>query len=507
MPAIRDYSITAKLTLMNLLASAAALLLAGTAFATYDLTAFRSSMVRSLSIQAQIVGSNCVSALLFNDPHSAASTLVALQSAPHIIAATIYTPAGNPFAQYGSDRAGLAQLALPTLTSQIEVHQFEHRRLVLARSIVFQGKLVGFVCIWSDLRQMYGHMKRYAEIVAIVLAASMISALLISSVFRRIIADRVVHLADTARSVCREKNYAVRAASTGSRDEIAILIEAFNEMLMQIQDRDTALLKAHDELEQRVEERTAQLAAANKELEAFSYSVSHDLRAPLRQIDGFAHLVVKQYGPQLEPAAQAYLEWIRKGAKNMGELVDDLLKMGRIGRQQLVCQPTDLNVLVQGILRDLEPEYAGRQIDWRIGPLPAADCDPALMKVVFTNLISNAVKYTRRRECAVIRIGQKTEGEAPIIFVADNGAGFEQQYAHKLFGVFQRLHRSDEFEGTGVGLATVQRIIQKHGGRVWGEGELEKGATFFLTLPQISNRTCSIKETAFSEATYDARGS
>ncbi len=260
-------------------------------------------------------------------------------------------------------------------------------------------------------------------------------------------------------------------------------------MLSQIQERDAALQKAHDELEHRVQERTTQLGAANKELEAFSYSVAHDLRAPLRQIDGFSQILADQCGPQLDLTAQRYLKLVRDGARNMGQLVDDLLNMARIGRQELVRKPTDLNLLLQSALRDLQPEWQGRQVDWRIGNLHTVECDPGLMKLVFVNLLSNAVKYTRRLECAAIEVGQIMLDGAPVVFVRDNGAGFEQQYAHKLFGVFQRLHRTEDFEGTGVGLATVHRIIQKHGGQIWAEAEVNKGATFFFSLAATSHGT------------------
>jgi light-regulated signal transduction histidine kinase (bacteriophytochrome) len=190
------------------------------------------------------------------------------------------------------------------------------------------------------------------------------------------------------------------------------------------------------------------------------------------------------------------LKSVSDAAKNMGQLVDDLLKMGRIGRQELMRRSTDLNALMGRSLQDLQPECEGRKIDWRIGDLPSLECDPGLMKQVFVNLLSNAVKYTRRRENAVIEVGQVTLDGAPAIFVRDNGAGFDQRYAHKLFGVFQRLHSAEEFEGTGVGLATVQRIVQKHGGRIWAEAEVDKGATFFFALAASSQGSAQATKSA-----------
>ena len=253
-------------------------------------------------------------------------------------------------------------------------------------------------------------------------------------------------------------------------------------MLAQIQERDTAVQKARDELERRVEERTRQLAASNHELEAFSYSVSHDLHAPLRHIGGFARLLDEEYGSKLEGPAQVYLQRIQNGATKMGVLIDDLLKLGHLGRQALVCCPTDLNRLVQSVVQELQQECEGRHIEWRIGALPVVECDPGLIKQVFANLLSNAVKYTRRRDLAIIEVGQATAAGVMVVFVRDNGAGFNQKYADKLFGVFQRLHSAEEFEGTGVGLATVQRIVRKHGGQIRAEGELEEGAIFSFSF-------------------------
>ena len=237
------------------------------------------------------------------------------------------------------------------------------------------------------------------------------------------------------------------------------------------------------ELEQRVIERTAQLEAANKELEAFSYSVSHDLRAPLRAVNGFAGIVLEEFGPQLNGEGRRYLERIRNGGRQMGVLIDDLLAFSRLGRQSMSTQSIDAAQLVQAALGELAPQLERPQIVINTGQLPICRGDPVLVKQVWINLLSNAIKYTRDRAPAIIEIGCERKQDEHIYFVRDNGAGFDMQYAHKLFGVFQRLHRSDEFEGTGVGLAIVQRIVHRHGGRVWAEAELDRGATFYFTLP------------------------
>ncbi|PYT60389.1 MAG: hypothetical protein DMG35_11565 [Acidobacteria bacterium] len=225
-----------------------------------------------------------------------------------------------------------------------------------------------------------------------------------------------------------------------------------------------------------------ELAAANKELEAFTYSVSHDLRTPLRHIGGFSQILEEEFGPRMDPAAQQSLRYIQKGVQEMGQLIDDLLNLGRIGRQTLRERPTELNLLVEAVLADLKPETERRQIEWKIGQLPSVKCDPGLVKLVFVNLLSNAIKFTRHQERAIIEVGQiRVKGEQ-VFFVRDNGVGFNMRYVDKLFGIFQRLHRQDDFEGTGVGLANVRRIIHKHGGRIWAEAEPYKGAAFYFTL-------------------------
>jgi light-regulated signal transduction histidine kinase (bacteriophytochrome) len=224
------------------------------------------------------------------------------------------------------------------------------------------------------------------------------------------------------------------------------------------------------------------LKAANSELEAFTYSVSHDLRAPIRQIEGFSKILGEHLGKNTDPQAQLYLDRIQDGSHEMRRLVDDLLRLAKLGRQQTKPEQIALGVVANEVVGSLRQETGDRDIEWRVAQLPTLLCDAGLMKIVFTNLLSNAVKYTRRREKALIEIGQTVRDGHPVVFVRDNGVGFDMTYANKLFGVFQRLHRAEDFEGTGVGLATVHRIIRKHNGSIWADAALDQGATFFFTL-------------------------
>lgn len=238
------------------------------------------------------------------------------------------------------------------------------------------------------------------------------------------------------------------------------------------------------DLEQRVAERTAELVELNKELEAFSYSVSHDLRAPLRNVLGFIELLTKTAGPQLEGAPRRYLTIISEEAKRMGVLIEDLLHFSRLGRAELRKLPVALPPLVREVIEGLGLEAQGRAIAWQVGSLPVVYADPALLRQVFVNLLANALKFTRPRPRAEIEIGTRPDPALDVVFVRDNGVGFDMQYAGQLFGVFRRLHRAEDFEGTGIGLAHVQRIVHRHGGRVWAEAAVEQGATFFVALPR-----------------------
>ena len=287
--------------------------------------------------------------------------------------------------------------------------------------------------------------------------------------------------------------------------EKELLEETQSATLNLLDDFDAERSKAED-VSRELRESVALLGVAkvaaeesNRQLETFSYSVAHDLRAPLRHIGGFSKMLVEEFGSTLDPTAQHYLGRIQSGTQKMGLLVDELLNLARVGRSALNRQPTRLNSIVAEVIAMLQPDSQGRQVEWVISELPQVECDPVLVKQIFQNLLANALKFTRPRADGngiapvgtpapalrtVIEISHKEKEEdgQPVFMVRDNGIGFNMKYVNKLFGVFQRLHRPEHFEGTGIGLATVQRIVQKHGGRVWAEGEVDKGAAFYFTL-------------------------
>jgi PAS domain S-box-containing protein len=259
------------------------------------------------------------------------------------------------------------------------------------------------------------------------------------------------------------------------------------------------ILKLNESLEERIVQRTAQLEASNHELEAFSYSVSHDLRSPLRHIASYSRILVSDFGPVMPLEARGHLEHIESAVSRMGLLIDALLKMAVLHKRSLRLVHSELNPVVDEVIAMLGPEFQGRAVEWRIAKLPALTCDPVLMAQVFQNLIGNALKYSRGRAPAVIEVGSiELPDKPPIIFVRDNGAGFNMEYAEKLFGVFQRFHSQSEFEGTGVGLATVHRIIRKHGGMIWAEAESDHGATFYFSLQMTEQIRTTAKATSVS---------
>ena len=490
MPLRARRSIGRKLTAMNMLVSGTALLLACASFIAYDLVSSRSLIVNNLLIRASIIGANSISALTFNDTASAQTTLSAIGADPNIVSAGLYDAQGRLFAAYRRPvEEGRVQPRVPEQLAADEVTQLswsDDPGIVVIRPILFQGTRPGVVRLRSDLGALRDRLMRFVVIVVIVLAASLVAAFLISRLAQRTIAAPMVELAKFSERVARERNYSVRAPVVGGGPEFEMFTSAFNDMLTEIEYRDASLRASHDELEERVQQRTSELTSVNQELESFSYSVSHDLRAPLRHVSGFCFAVaIADAGPSLDAQSQRYLTTIGQASARMGQLIDDLLAFSRMSRSTLTNHSIDLGVLVREAQAEVVGQTPGRDIAWTIHPLPEIAADRPMLRLAVVNLLSNAVKYSGTRPQACIEIGTMGDDRfETVVFVADNGVGFDMQYLHKLFGVFQRLHRVEEFNGTGIGLANVRRIIQRHGGRVWAEGEVDKGATFYFAVPR-----------------------
>ncbi len=313
---------------------------------------------------------------------------------------------------------------------------------------------------------------RESAVIALVLLTI---AAIVGWLLSRLLTTPLRRVTEAAEAVA-ESRPSVHIASN-RQDELGRLAESFNTMA-----RNVALARA--ELEQRVEARTAELSSANRELEAFSYSVSHDLRAPVRAIVGFVQILEEDHGEKLDADARRSLERVKVNARRMGALIDDLLAFSQIGRTPMSRQRINMLQLAQSVVDEAVRTAAPRAIAFTVEPLPPAFGEPSLINQVLVNLVANAVKFTGRRDHASVTIGSRPDGDgATAYFVQDNGAGFDMRHADKLFGVFQRLHKPEDFEGTGVGLAIIDRIITRHGGRVWAEGQVDAGATFYFSLP------------------------
>lgn len=487
MSARTTYALAARLTRMNLLVSGTALLLAAIAFFSYDLFSFRQNLIRNLDAEAQIIGDNTESALTFDDPQSATKTLASLQRSPDILSAMLTTADRTPFASYGAAKPGEAQFH-PLAPGENDHVWASGINILLAHRVVFQGKSIGIVYISATLSEIRQRARQYLLIAIVIMAFCMAAALIISSVSRRLIARPIIALADTARLVSRDRDYAVRAVVQADSNEISVLIDAFNTMLTQIQERDAALTQARVQLEARVEERTAELRAANRELEAFSYTVAHDLRGPLDVISGIAFLLSQSSRDNPDPHTTLMLEQLRASTAGMGSLIDDLLNFARAATTPIQSTPIDLSAIARTIAAELASSDPSRNVKFQIADTPQVLADAGLMRVVLDNLLRNSWKYTSHHPSACIEFGARqdvaedTGLDTLVYFVRDDGAGFDPTRINQLFQPFQRLHGKNEFSGTGIGLATVQRILVRQGGSIRAEGKVESGATFYFTL-------------------------
>lgn len=530
---LRDVSIRQKLTWIIMLTSSAALLLACGAFAVYELLSFRRSMTCELMSMADVIGANSTAALEFNDPGAGEETLAALRTDSRIVSACIYSGEGNAFAAY--QRENVEEVLIPA-KPQEDGARLESGYLLLFRPIIFKNERIGTIYIQANLREVYTRLERYAIIVAIVLVASSLLAFLLSSILQRLISKPIFSLANTMRVVSKDKDYSIRVQRQ-SNDELGIMIDGFNEMLEQIQDRDAKLELHRNYLEKLVSERTAELQRANKELQSeiterkraeahkeglmkelemsneklkesnrdlqdFVYIGSHDLREPLRKISAFGRILADSLKGKLDEDQQENLGFMIDGANRMQQMTDALLTYSRVTTKAKPHQRVDLNEVICD-LKELELAFQLEETDGTIEvpqSLPAVFADSTQMHQLLQNLIGNGLKYHKKDSApkVIVRANLMNDGMVKVE-VEDDGIGIEKDHFGEVFTMFRRLHSRSEYQGTGIGLAVCKRIVELHGGEIGVDSVFGAGSTFSFTIPAARVQGNNKKEVGVNE--------
>lgn len=477
-------SIKSKLLSVVLIVNGAVLLLTCSIFFTYEYVTFRHARLLELTSIAQILAANSTAALAFDDRDAANEILNALKSETRITAACLYQQNGKIFTYFPSN------LSIADLPSSPEGNGFAFSgNTVFGFRPVTQGnQRLGTLYLRYSMDALYERFQVYAVLAFAVIVLSTLLSYVLYIRLQNSISTPILALAQTAHAIADRQDFSVRAVKE-SEDEVGLFTDAFNQMLNQIQKQNTELNESSEairsfnqKLEQMVIDRTSELDAANKELESFSYSVSHDLRAPLRSIHGYVNILNEEYGSKLDDEAKRLIGIILKSGQRMGQLIDDLLAFSKLGRKEISKSNVSMYSIAQNVIDDFKRTETTGHTRFTVHKIPSAEVDITTIRQVWVNLISNAIKYSSQHERPEVEIGSFEEDGAITYFVKDNGAGFDMAYYDKLFGVFQRLHSGRDFEGTGVGLAIVQRIISKHGGRIWAQSKINEGATFYFTL-------------------------
>lgn len=474
-----DLRLRTKLLLVITGTSVLALSLACAGFIAYELAAFRARAGRDMDLRAAMLAAGGAPALAFSDEKDAMETLALLRADPHAASAQFYAGDGSLFSFFV--REGSREAPPPRPAS--DGHYFSWEQQTTASGVYLAGRRIGTVVLTRDLGEMRRSLAAVLGISLALLLGASLAALAIAARLQRVISEPILDLTRAAKAIAKQGDYSSRVAARGG-DELGVLVAAFNEMLAQIERRGADLRDSQQQLERRVAERTAELLALNKELETFCYSVSHDLRAPLRAINGFSSLLLANYSGRLESEGKAYLARTAAAARRMSEIIDDLLDLSRVTRTAMKPVPVDLGALARDVAAQLQAREPERRVEVVIDECAPVLGDPNLLRLLLENLLSNAWKFTSRTAAPRVEVRARREAGRAVFSVRDNGAGFDPAYADKLFKPFTRLHTESEFAGTGVGLATAARIIERHGGRIWAEGAVGRGAAFHFILPE-----------------------
>ncbi|HET7817855.1 MAG TPA: ATP-binding protein [Bacteroidia bacterium] len=480
--AFKDVPIQRKLMSVMLLVNGVVLLVTCGTFFTYEFFTFRQATIQKLSTIGKIIAVNSTAALAFENGDDAKEIITALKTEPHVVSACIYDKNEKLLARYSSTTS---DTIFPLKPAQ-EGYVFNNSYLEGFEPIILGNKQLGILYLKSDLKAMDQRFQLYGIVVVTVILVSFLLTYILSLILQKRISEPILSLATIAKTISIEHDYSVRAMKSDN-SEVGTLTDAFNHMLIQIDTQNKELNKFNQNLEQMVKNRTRELEITNKELESFSYSVSHDLRAPARAISSYASIFLGDYGKLLDDEGKRLINTILKSGIKMGSLIDDLLSFSQLGRKELIKTTISMNTLVSNIWNDSYKPNEERNVELRMKELPDAYAEKSTIQQVWVNLISNALKYTKNKKETVIEIAGEKKGNETLYYIKDNGSGFDMEYYNKLFGVFQRLHSQEEFEGTGVGLAIAERIITKHGGKIWAKGKVDEGATFYFSLPAINN--------------------
>lgn len=483
---LKDLPLKYQLILIIFSISLASLWVASTAFVLYDRYAYKKNMEYELVVLARILANQNASDMVSGNYPAVQHNIELIGVKTGIVSACITNDSGEIVAQYRRDKYtgshNNSTRMADCLHNKPYISKFTFLYFDLLQPIVISGsKKIGELHIRQDLNDLNKRFKIFSIVLFLIFLLASIVAIFLSIRVQGFISKPILNLTELADRITKNKNYSLRA-DPDRKDEVGKLLLAFNSMLDTIDQQNKDLIDAKHMLEEKVDERTAELRNINRELEAFTYSVSHDLRAPLRSIDGFSSALLEDFGKNFDITANDYLARIRTASHRMGLLIDSLLQLSRVSRQELNIEAVNLVSLAEDIIRDLSERFRGQEVIFACPDILLAYGDRTLLMSLMENLLENAWKYSSKIHNARVELGSIERNGETVYFVRDNGAGFDMKYADKLFGPFQRLHRQEDFDGLGIGLATAARIIHRHSGEIWAEGISGEGAVFYFTL-------------------------